>query len=103
MKTQDVCSRIENRFIHNQYPFFFNKVNDKVFITSIDTEIVISKEYIKVLIECERVLSMKTTHSLYKYAVVIYYLYIIFPYRFIFTKLINEILKIFDREQNQVE
>ncbi|MEM1973588.1 MAG: hypothetical protein QXN68_02225 [Thermoplasmata archaeon] len=103
MKAQDVCSIIENRFIYNHYPFFFNKVNGKVFITSIDTEIVISKEYVKVLIEGERVLDIKTTHSLYKYAVLIYYLYLIFPYRFIFTKLINKILKIFDLEKAQVE
>lgn len=103
MKTQDVCSKIENQFIQNHYPFFFNKVNDKVFITSIDTEIVISKEYVKVIIEGEKVLVIETKRSLYHYAVFIYYLYTIFPYRFIFTNLINKILKLFNEKRAQVE
>lgn len=96
MRIQDVRSKIENRFIQNRYPFFFNKVKDRVFITSIDIEIVISKEYLKVIMEGEKFLCIETTPSLYNYAVFIYYLHIIFPYRFIFIKIINKILKVFD-------
>lgn len=100
---QDVSAKIENHFIQNHYPFFFNKVNDKVFITSIDIEIIISEECVKVFIEGEKVLYTETPHSLYKYAVFIYYLYTIFPYRFICIKLINKILELFDKKCTQVE
>lgn len=98
MEMQDVHSKIASRFIQNNYPIFFNKVNDKVFITSIGIEVIISKQYVKVIVDDEKNIKIKTSCSLYKYAVSIYYLYTILPIKFFIRKLINKILKLFENE-----